>query len=182
MIVKGEDKDRFFTPSLPFLFLFIIFSFPPPDRIAGRKIPVENCKFINFPVRYRVTLVLTRSVIRNVLDNFRKRVASNYSRLARIIIAFRFFLPFPSLFFFWRREERLLRVGRNESFVGEGEVAYFVISTPTYEYIGLVVPDDIASLSLYILFVTFYVTNIANGLVNTMISARSSTVNAPSEI
>lgn len=121
-------------------------------------------------------------MIRNVLDNFRKRVASNYSRLARIIIAFRFFLPFPSLFFFWRREERLLRVGRNESFVGEGEVAYFVISTPTYGYIGLVVPDDIASLSLYILFVTFYVTNIANGLVNTMISARSSTVNAPSEI
>lgn len=95
----------------------------------------------------------------------------------------RFVSFFPSLhFFFWRREERLLRVGRNESFVGEGEVAYFVISTPTYGYIGLVVPDDIASLSLYILFVTFYVTNIANGLVNTMISARSSTVNAPSEI
>lgn len=96
----------------------------------------------------------------------------------------RFVSFFPSLhfFLFWRREERLLRVGRNESFVGEGEVAYFVISTPTYGYIGLVVPDDIASLSLYILFVTFYVTNIANGLVNTMISARSSTVNAPFEI
>lgn len=95
MIVKGEDKDRFFTPSIPFFIYYLFFLSP----IGSQEIPVENCKFINFPVRYRVTLVLTRSVIRNVLDNFRKRVASNYSRLARIIIAFRFFLPFPSLFF-----------------------------------------------------------------------------------
>ena len=89
-------------------------------------------------------------MITNVQDNFLKRVASNYSRLARIIIAFRFAF-FPSSFFFFFGGERERGV----------DVAYFVISTPTYGYIGFVVPDDIASFSLYVLFVNVLRYNVA---------------------
>lgn len=68
------------------------------------------------------------------------------------------------LFFFFRRTAS---VDRNESFVRGRErergvdVAYFVISTPTYGYIGFVVPDDIASFSLYVLFVNVLRYNVA---------------------
>lgn len=68
------------------------------------------------------------------------------------------------LFFFFSedgfcRSKRVVCKGERER--GEVDVAYFVISTPTYGYIGFVVPDDIASFSLYVLFVNVLRYNVA---------------------